>query len=191
MSGVAILALSKWAHFSWLAHGVRPLTERAQAEANAELLARFPQLAAVQRTPAVPRFAALPRPACAKVLRVAAALAYARFLRRVISGEAQRIFAARIAPRVLHAIQRDTHGAQGDVDPGARLNLFDRVEMTAAGLGVALCAVDDPMLRVLVELRVPRIVVQRQAHFGMSDMRIQAARDVLDVAYAIARGEAC
>lgn len=191
MTGITVLALSRWAHFSWLARGDRALTERAQADANADLLARFPQLAAMQSTPAVPRFAALPRPACARVLRVTAALAHACVLRRVIGREAQKTFAVCIAPHVLHAIQRDSRAEREDVDPGALLNVFDRIEMTAAGLRVALRTIDDPVLRVLVELRLPRTVVQRVADFGVDGMRSEAARDLLDTAYALARGEAC
>jgi hypothetical protein len=191
MTRITVLALSKWAHFSWLPRGERAITERAQADANADLLARFPQLAAMQTKPAMPPFAALPRPACAKVLRVTAALAHARLLRRVVSAEAQKIFAVRIAPHVLHAIQRDLRGDQEDVDQGMTLNVLDRAEMTAAGLRVALRAIDDPSLRVLMELRLPRTVVQHMTHFGVGDTPIKTAHDLLDAAYTLARGEAC
>ncbi|MFL9961106.1 hypothetical protein PQR02_08280 [Paraburkholderia sediminicola] len=139
----------------------------------------------------MPPFAALPRPACAKVLRVTAALAYARLLRRVVSAEAQKIFAVRIAPHVLHAIQRDIRGDEEDVEPGMTLNVLDRAEMTAAGLRVALRAIDDPSLRVLMELRLPRTVVQRMTHFEVCDTRVKTAHDLLDAAYTLARGEAC
>ncbi|RQH09093.1 hypothetical protein [Paraburkholderia dinghuensis] len=191
MTRIAILALSKWAHFSWLPRGERALTEWAQVDANADLLARYPQLTAMQTTPAMPPFAVLPRPACAKVLRVTAALAHARLLRRVISARAQRIFEIRIAPHLLHAIQRDLRGEQVDVDQNVTLNVLDRAEMTAAGLRVALRTIEDPALRVLVELRLPRAVVRGMADVGVCDMRVETARDLLDAAYALARGEAC
>jgi hypothetical protein len=185
MSRIALLALSKWAHFSWLPDGARALTERAQANANATLLARFPQLAAIGTTPALPPFALLPRPACAKVLRVTAALAYARSLRRLVGADAQKMFDARIAPHLLHAIQRDPRGAH-DVNLGTTLNVLDREEMTAAGLRVALRVIDDPALRTLMELRVPRAVVQRMVRLGACELRVKTAQDLLDRAYALA-----
>jgi len=191
MTRITVLALSKWAHFSWLPRGERALTERAQAEANADLLARFPQLLAIQKTPDLPPFAALPRPACAKVLRAAAALAHARLVRRIVSAEARKRFAACVAPHVLHEIQRNSRGKWDDADQGATPDVLDRVEMTAAGLQVALRAMDDPALRVLVELRLPRIVAQRAAQFGACNASVKTARDWLDAAYALAGGEAC
>ncbi|MPW16730.1 hypothetical protein GCT13_07215 [Paraburkholderia sp. CNPSo 3157] len=191
MTRVPVLALSKWAHHSWLPRGVPALTERAQADANARLLARFPQLTAVHAMPPAPRFATLPRPACAKVLRVTAALAHARSLRRVISGAAHETFASLVAPRVLCAIQRDSRGEYEDADLGATLNVFDRADMTAAGLRLALHALGDPALRVLTELRLPCALAQRAAHFRVGGMSAQNACDLLDAAYALAGGEAC
>ncbi|MEX3931626.1 hypothetical protein AB4Y32_07365 [Paraburkholderia phymatum] len=191
MSRVPVLALSKWAHHSWLPRGVPALTERAQADANARLLMRFPQLIVMHAIPPEPWVAALPRPACAKVLRVAAALAHARSLRRVISGAAHGTFAAVIAPGVLSAIQRDSRGEYEDADLGVMLNVFDRSDMTAAGLRLALHALGDPALHVLTELRLPCAVAQRAALFRVSGMSVQNAGDVLDAAYALAGGKAC
>ena len=74
MIRVPILDLSRWAHHSWLPRGERVRTERAQAEANASLLACFPDVASNDAMKRLPPFAALPRPACAKVMRVTAAL---------------------------------------------------------------------------------------------------------------------
>ena len=191
MTRVAVLALSKWTHHSWLPRGERALTERAQGDANAVLLARYPHLLSEHAMPAVPRFAVLPRPACAKVLRVTAALAHARSLRRMVTATAHQMFASRIAPHVLRAIQLDARGELQDVEIGATLNVLDRADMTAAGLRLALHALGDPALRVLIELRLPRAVTQRAAHFQVGDMSTQAASDLLDNAYALAGGEAC
>jgi len=192
---IAILALSRWAHFSWLPRGERVRSERAQAEANADLLARFPQLASVHTQPALPAFARLPRPACAKVLRVTAALAHARSLRRIVSADAQRAFAFRIAPHVLHAIQRDPRADSDDVDLGATLSVLDRAAMTAAGLTVALRALDDPAHGVLMQLRLPRPVVERISHFGANGLRADTARELLAAASSLIAtcggGEAC
>ena len=194
MTRPTLLALSTWAHFSWLPRGEPARTERAQADANADLLMRFPQLMALQTVHALPPFALLPRPACAKVLRVSAALAQARPLRRVISADARKTFAVRIAPRVLQAIQRDGQAlrAEDDMDARMPLNVLDREAMTAAGLRLALRTIDDAALRVLMELRVPRAVAQRAAQFGACEMRVDAARALLDAAYTLLeRGEAC
>ncbi|HEY1609347.1 MAG TPA: hypothetical protein VGG24_08775 [Paraburkholderia sp.] len=191
MTRIAILGLSNWAHFSWLPRGERALTERAQADANADLLGRFPQLAALRQAPALPGFAALPRPACAKVLRVSAALVHARSLRRIVSADTQKLFAVRIAPRVLHAIQRDWRAGRDDLELGATLNVLDRAAMTAAGLTVALRALDEPAQRLLMELRLPRAIAQRATDFAESNLRAETARQVLDTASALAGGEAC
>jgi hypothetical protein len=191
MTRVVMLALSKWAHFSWLPRGERIRTERAEADANADLLARFPQLAAWRTVPALPPFAVLPRPACAKVLRVTAALAHASLLRRIVSAQTQRAFALRIAPNVLREIQRDLRADHEDIDHDMTLNVLDRADMTAAGLRVALRTIDDPVLRTLIELRVPRAVAQRTAQCGASRARVEIARDLLDAAYALGRGEPC
>lgn len=191
MTRVVLLSLGNWAHFSWLPRGERALTERAQAEANAGLLMRFPQLAALRAVPEMPPFALLPRPACAKVLRVAAALAHARLLRWIVSADAQQTFAHRIAPYLLHTIQRSVRADLEAVDPGGALNVLDRAEMTAAGLRLALRVIEDPALRVLVELRVPRAIAQRTAQLAACDARVDAIHDLFDAAYVLVRGEAC
>ncbi|ALL66359.1 Bacterial type III secretion protein (HrpB4) [Paraburkholderia caribensis MBA4] len=139
----------------------------------------------------MPRFATLPRPACAKVLRVTAAFARARSLRKVVSAAAHEKFARSIAPRVLCAVQRDRRGEHDDTDFGAALNVFDRADMTAAGLCLALHTIGDPNLRVLVQLRLPRTLARRAAHFTVGDMSARAARDLLDTAYTLAGGEPC
>lgn len=191
MIRVPILDLSRWAHHSWLPRGERVRTERAQAEANASLLARFPDVASNDAMKRLPPFAALPRPACAKVMRVTAALAHARSLRRVVSASARNMFATQIAPHVLSAIQRDARATFDDIDLGAVLNVMNRADMTAAGLRIALHAMDDPALCVLIDLRMPLPVGQRAAHFRAGDMSPRAAAGLLDAAYALAGGKAC
>ncbi|MFM0176097.1 hypothetical protein [Paraburkholderia sediminicola] len=191
MSFVPVLTLSKWAHYSWLPRGERALSERAQADANASLLARFAPLTSGRAIAPVPPFAALPRPACAKVMRVAAAFANARSLRRVVSATAREMFASLVGPQVLSAIQRNARPGFVDIDVGATLNVFDRADMTAAGLQIALHAIDDPAGRVLLQLRLPVAVAQRASRFQASDISPQAASDVLEAAYALAGGKAC
>lgn len=191
MTLIPILALSKWAHHSWLADGERSLSERAQAVANARLLALVPDLPGGRASPRLPRFAALPRPACGKVMRLTAALAYAPSLRKVVSAPEHEIFAARIAPYVLRAVQLDPRGRREDANLGARLNVFDRADMTAVGMQLALLALGDPTLRVLLELRLPRTVAQRAASFGICDMNPEAAMNLLDAAYMLVGGRAC
>jgi hypothetical protein len=121
---------------------------------------------------------------------VTAALAHARLLRKVVAGQAQKMFAGRIAPHVLHAIQRDFHGEE-EVDQGLTVNVLDRADMTAAGLRVAMRAIDDPALRVLMQLRLPRTVSLHMARFSGCDTRVKTAQDLLDAAYRLARGETC
>ncbi|MFM0054173.1 hypothetical protein PQR64_01020 [Paraburkholderia phytofirmans] len=191
MTLVPVLALSKWAHHSWLADGERSLSERAQAVANARLLALIPDLLSGRATPSLPRFAALPRPACAKVMRVTAALAYAPTLRKLVSASEHKIFAARIAPHVLRAVQREPRGGRDDANVGAVLNVLDRADMTAAGMQLTLHALGDPTLRVLLKLRLPRAVAQRAARLGVCDMNSAAAMNLLDAAYMLAGGNAC
>ncbi|WP_168790489.1 hypothetical protein [Paraburkholderia aromaticivorans] len=191
MTLVPVLALSKWAHHSWLAAGERSLSERAQAAANARLLALFPHLLSQRATPSLPRFAALPRPACAKVMRVTAALAYAASLRKVVSASEHEMFAARIAPHVLRAVQRDPRGGHENANVGVMLDVLDRADMTAAGMQLTLHALGDPTLRVLLELRLPRAVAQRAARFGVCGMSSEAAMNLLDAAYVLTGGSAC
>ena len=186
-----VLALSAWAHFTWLPGGERARTERAQAHANADLLVRFPQLASLSAASALPPFARLPRPACARLLRVSAALAHAPALRRVVSADARKRFAVRIAPRVLQAIQRDGQTLH-DAEARAPLNVLDREAMTAAGLRLALCALDDETLRTLMKLRMPRAVAQRAAQLDACETRAELARALLDAAHALLqRGDPC
>ncbi|HTH60920.1 MAG TPA: hypothetical protein VL689_12290 [Paraburkholderia sp.] len=185
MTRIVILALSKWAHFSWLPRGTRALSERAQADANAALLARFPQLIAVDAPPLMPPFAVLPRPACTKVLRMTAALAHAALLRRLISADAQRIFACRIAPHVLHAIQRDLYTRREQADESVTPNILDRADMTAAGLRLALRTLDDPAERALLQLRLPRAISERSLQFGECGVRVAVARGWVDTAFAL------
>ncbi|WP_238812260.1 hypothetical protein [Paraburkholderia sp. SG-MS1] len=107
-----------------------------------------------------------------------------------MSADTQKIFSARIAPHVLHAIQRDWR-VEEDMDQGVTLNVLDRAEMTAAGLRVALSAIDDPAVCVLMRLRLPRTVEQRMVQSGVCGMHVKAAHKLLDAAYALAGGKAC
>lgn len=191
MSLVPVLMLSKWAHYSWLPRGERALSERAQADANASLLARFAPLASGRAIAPVPPFAALPRPVCARVMRVAAALVNARSVRRVVTATARETFASCVAPHVLSAIQRNAKFPFADIDFGATLNVFDRADMTAAGLQIAMHAIEDPALRVLLQLRLPIAVAQRASRFHVSEISPQNASDMLAAAFALAGGEAC
>lgn len=191
MTGPSVLALSKWAHHSWFARGKRALGERAQATANADLLVRFPQLAAVRATPELPPFARLPRPAYAKVLRVAAALAHANSLCRIVSEADHEAFAARIAPNVLLGIQRDSRGKHDVARWSVAPDFLNRIDMTAIGLRIALQAYRDPAPFAMMQLRAPREVAQRMDGFGASVMSARVAAHLLESAYARARGEAC
>ncbi|MBN3754978.1 hypothetical protein G3N95_18670 [Paraburkholderia sp. Tr-20389] len=191
MTRVSILALSRWAHHSWLPRGERARSERAQADANASLLELMPQLASARAIAAVPQFAVLPRPACAKVMRVAASLAHAHSLRKVVSATARESFASRVAPHVLRAIQSDARAKGCDAGIGPMLDVFDRMDMTAAGLRIALHAHADPALHALIELRLPRAVAQRASHFRADDLSPQTASGLLDAAYVLGGGQPC
>lgn len=191
MSRLRILALSEWAHHSWFPRGQRASTEPALAAANASLIARFPRLSGMTAVPDIPRAATLPRPAYAKVLRVTAAFARACSLRKAVSAAARERLAVSIAPRIVYAVQRDPRGERDDADLGVILNLFDRGDMTAAGLCIAMHALDDADLRILMALRLPHALAQRAGHFVVGELSVLAARDLLEAAYMLTRGEPC
>ncbi|MEM5342734.1 hypothetical protein [Paraburkholderia azotifigens] len=191
MRRVPLLALARWAHHSWLPRGERAHSERAQADANASLLVLMPQLMVERTMPHVPAFATLPRPACAKVMRITAAIAQAHTLRKVVSASAREMFASQVAPHVLRAIQSSALADAADVDVGAMLNVFDRADMTAVGLRLALHAHDDPALRALLQLRLPRAVAQRAWRYGTGDLGAHTASRLLEAAYALAGGRSC
>jgi hypothetical protein len=167
--------------------------ERAEAEANAFLLARYPHLVEMNFTRALPFVGELPRPACARLFRIGAALACSRSLRRVVTGSAHVAFARNVAPHVLRAVQLQTSTEQDDLELGASLNLFDRRSMTAAGLALSLRALadGDAAQYLWLQLRMPRDVADDAARFNARSVSPAAARELIGNAWKLLRGEPC
>lgn len=191
MNPPTVLSIGQWAHHSWLVSAQKPRTERAHAAANALLLARYRQLTGLDFTHGVPLLMQLPRPACARVLRVAAALACARTLRRVVSTASRSAFAASIAPDVLTGIQQHVRGYLDDVRMGAGPDIFNRRDMTAAGLALSLPMLADAPQRMWLRLRMPREVAETAARFRVDGIPQDAAHRLIADAWKLMRGEPC
>ncbi len=193
MNRPSILAAAKWVHHSWLMRREPIRNERAEAEANAFLLMRYPQLAGISFPQALPFVGELPRPACARMFRIGAALACSRSLRRMVTGSAHTSFARNVAPNVLRAVQRHPRGEQEDLQLGASLNLFDRRSMTAAGLALSLrgLADDDAAQHLWLQLRMPRDIADDAARFCADSVNAAAARELIGDAWRLMRGEPC
>lgn len=187
-SGAAILARpaaasrcapAYWAHHSWL-EAPRPVrNERSARAAHAFLFERYPQLADVTLAAASSVLPVWPRPACARLCRVVAALALARSLRRVVAAQAHTAFAASVAPRLLDAIQRHPRALAADllVEPVA--SPFDRHDMTALGLALVQRADADLSHAFWWSLRLPREVAQSAQRYGVRDLSAPDAADLL------------
>ena len=98
---------SKWAHYSWLPRGERALSERAQADANAESARALPPL-----TSGVRSRRCLRSPHCRGRRARRFACGRGARLRALAAQSGQRglraeMFASLVAPQVLSAIQRN------------------------------------------------------------------------------------
>lgn len=191
MKRVTALSVGEWAHHSWLVSGQRPRTERAQAAASALLLARYQRLADIDFTTGLPLLMGMPRPAYARLLRIAAALACARSLRRVITASSRAAFAASTAPGMLALIQQHARGYLDDVSMNAAPDIFNRRHMTAAGLALALHTLDDAAQRMWLQLRLPREVAEEAARYQIVGVSSEAVKKLLEDASRLMRGDPC
>ena len=98
-----------WVHDSWLEAGRligHARHERHARAAHAFLFDRYPQLCQVSLAGLPPALPLWPRPACARLCRIVAALAFAGSLRRIVAAPARMAFAAGVAPHLLGTLQR-------------------------------------------------------------------------------------
>lgn len=185
MNRHTILAVADWAHPSWIDKS-RPLrSERARAEASAQLLGRYPQLAEAG-TALLPWFAApLPRPACARLMRVCAALANAHALRLVVAATARERFSRATGLPSLAQFQRHPRGNRADLCFDAPIDCFNRQALTTAGLALALRATSSAPERLWLQLRLPRQYGHTAAQWQLPKVAPQEAielvQDALDL----------
>ncbi|MFM0594866.1 MULTISPECIES: hypothetical protein [Paraburkholderia] len=168
-----------WAHHSWL-ESARPVrNERSARAAHAFLFERYPQLAEATLADTSSVLPVWPRPACARLCRVVAALACARSLRRVVAAQAHTAFAASVAPRLLDAIQRHPRALAADLNVEPAASPFDRHDMTALGLALAQRADADLSHAFWWSLRLPREVAQSAQRYGLRGLSAADAADLL------------
>ncbi|MFC0398071.1 hypothetical protein [Paraburkholderia rhizosphaerae] len=193
MTCLSALSIGQWTHHSWLMRARPVRGERALADASARLLAEYPQLTRIDFTKTLPCVGDLPRAACARLFRVTAALACSRSVRRVVTRSAHLGFARNVAPHVLRDIQKHARGEQDDLAVGATPNFFDRRDMTAAGLALALRGLGDSgdVQHTWLRLRMPRDIVEAATRFNAIDIPVDAARALIDDARLLMRGEPC
>jgi hypothetical protein len=187
------LSIGKWAHHSWLMRQ-RPIRgERALAEASSRLIVEYPQLTRIDFRQTLPCVGELPRPACARLFRISAALACSRSLRRMVAGAEHLAFARHVAPHMLRTIQKHARAESDDLPLGAPLNFLDRHEMTAAGFALSLRGLSDggEVQHTWLRLRMPRDIVESAVRFHARDVTIEDARALLDDASRLMRGEPC
>ncbi|PQV44274.1 hypothetical protein [Paraburkholderia sp. BL21I4N1] len=172
-------ATAYWAHHSWL-EAPRPVrNERSARAAHAFLFERYPQLADVTRAAASSGLPVWPRPACARLCRVVAALALGRSLRRVVAAQSHTAFAASVAPRLLEAIQRHPRALAPDLHVEPAASPFDRHAMTALGLALVQRADADLSHAFWWSLRLPREIAQSAQRYGVRGLSAADAADLL------------
>ncbi|MDE1184509.1 hypothetical protein [Paraburkholderia sp.] len=177
MTSPRFCAPGDWAHHSWLDDG-RPLRdERAARAAHASLFGRYPQLTRLSSTADVPpMLPGWPRPACARLCRVVAALGFANAMRRVVTADSRAAFAAGVAPHLLAAIQRHPRAADADLCIAPGVSLDSRFGMTAFGLAVAIRAAAHDGHAFWWRLRLPRAVSDAAAVYRIDGLPVQVAR---------------
>ncbi len=171
MRRCCVLTLSRWAHYSWLDRARPVRGERAEADANARLLAAFAPVRELSSERESCFVDGLSRPVCARLLRVVAGLACARALRRLVSVTEREAFARCVGAGLLGELQR-REGASPDCAFGVEPDFFSRADMTAAGLALAMHASPALAERIWLQLRLPREISVAAARF---DVRMDEA----------------
>jgi hypothetical protein len=180
-----------WAHHSWLESG-RPIHgERAARAAHASLFSRYPQLVQVALADVPSVLPVWPRPACARLCRIVAALAFAASLRRVVSTQARTAFATGIAPSLLGAIQRHPRASAADLQVEPVPSLFSRRDMTAFGLAVAMQAAADSRYAFWWSLCLPREISEAASRFHLQELPPFAARELVADARHLMEAHPC
>jgi hypothetical protein len=187
-------APADWVHDSWLESG-RPIRhvrdERHARAAHAFLFDRYPQLNHVSRAGLPPALPLWPRPACARLCRIVAALAFAGSLRRIVAAPARMAFAAGVAPHLLGALQRHPRSGAADLSVEPMPSLFNRRDMTALGLTLATHVAADSPYAFWWSLRLPREVVEAAARYRVHGLSVLDAQQLIADARRVMEGPAC
>ncbi|ABE29854.1 hypothetical protein DR64_815 [Paraburkholderia xenovorans LB400] len=184
-------APADWAHHSWLERGRPVRNERAARAAHAFLFGRYPQLIRVALADVPPALPIWPRPACARLCRIVAALAFAPSLRRVVAAQARAAFAAGVAPQLLAEIQRHPRAASGGLNVEPAPSLFSRRDMTAAGLALSLEAAADSRYAFWWSLRLPREIYEAACRYRVRDLSAAEARELVAEARRLMEAHPC
>lgn len=191
MTPAYLCAPANWAHHSWLDSN-RPIrSERAASAGHALLFGRYPPLLQLARADLPPTLPVWPRPACARLCRIAAALGFAHSLRRVVAAPARIAFAAAIAPHLLGAIQRHPRAALADLSVEPVPSLFSRYDMTALGLALAKQAGTDPCQGFWWSLRLPRDITEAAQRYQVEGWSAADACGLLTDARHLMETPAC
>jgi len=188
-----MLVVADWAHYSWLDRSQPARNERARAEASAQLLGQYPQLAEAA-TAQLPWFSAtLSRPAFARLARLSAALARAQSLRLVVTAQARTELESAMGACPVTALQCHPCANRSDLRFDAPVDLFNRHTLTAAGLAILMRASSGAGQRLWLQLRLPREYAQAAARWRLPDVAPQAALELVGEAMALleARRRAC
>jgi hypothetical protein len=184
-------APAQWAHHSWLEAGQPIRHERAARAAHAFLFSRYPQLVQVALSDVPPVLPLWPRPACARLCRIVAALAFARSLRRVVAARARAALAASVAPRLLVAIQLHPRADTADLKVEPPPSLSSRRDMTALGLALAMQAAADSRYAFWWSLRLPREISEAATRYRVDGLSALEARDLLADARRLMETHSC
>ncbi|WNC88602.1 hypothetical protein RI103_12850 [Paraburkholderia sp. FT54] len=184
-------APAHWAHHSWLESRQPVRSERAARAAHAFLFGQHPQLVQVALADVPVVLPLWPRPACARLCRIVAALAFAPSLRRVVATQARAAFAAGVAPQLLAAIQRHPRADLVDLKVEPAPSLFSRREMTALGLVLATHATADSRYAFWWSLRLPREISEVAARYRVQGLSAGAARELIADARRLMEGQSC
>lgn len=179
MTSHPLLDISGWAHHSWLPQQRPARGERARARATAHLFTRFPMLARAGVTQ-LPWFVGpLDRSACARLMRLCAALACARSLRLVVSAEAHARFQIATGLPPLALLQCHPRGDQRDLPLDAPVDWFARRSLSVAGLALALRATHGDAQRAWTRLRMPLAHAEAAAQWRLARVSQQTALELM------------
>ncbi|CAE6842163.1 hypothetical protein [Paraburkholderia domus] len=184
-------APANWAHHSWLDARQPIRHERAARAAHALLFSRYPQLVQVALADVPPVLPLWPRPACARLCRIVAALAFARSLRRVVAARARAALAVSVAPGLLAAIQRHPRADAADLEVEPPPTLSSRHDMTALGLALAMQAAADSRNAFWWSLRLPREISEAATHYRVHGLSALDARELVADARRLMKGHSC
>jgi hypothetical protein len=197
MKHVTLCAPAYWVHDSWLdaerrVPRVRPVRhERDARAAHALLFGRYPQLGTLTSEGLPQVLPMWPRPACARLCRIVAALAFARSLRRIVAAPARTGFAAGVAPHLLGTLQRHPRGDAADLSVEPAPSLLDRRDMTALGLALVSHAIANSAYAFWWSLRLPRDIAEAAACYRIHGLLASEACELIADARRVMEEPAC